>query len=64
MDAGLWRGIFTAVMLVLFLGIWAWAWSSRRKETFDAAARQPLEHDDAPAPAAGPKDASPPTNEE
>jgi cytochrome c oxidase cbb3-type subunit 4 len=48
MDTGTLRGIFAVVMLVLFLGIWAWAWSARRRNVFDAAARMPLEADDAP----------------
>lgn len=47
MDAGTWRGIFTAVMLVLFIGICVWAWSARRRQVFDDAARLPLESDDA-----------------
>jgi cytochrome c oxidase cbb3-type subunit 4 len=47
MDAGTWRGIFTVVMLVLFIGICVWAWSSRRRPVFDHAARLPLESDDA-----------------
>jgi cytochrome c oxidase cbb3-type subunit 4 len=45
-DAGTWRGIFTVVMLVLFIAICFWAWSGRRKGTFDAAARMPLEPDE------------------
>jgi cytochrome c oxidase cbb3-type subunit 4 len=45
---GLLRGIFTVVMLVLFIGICVWAYSSRRKSTFDAAAHLPLESDDKP----------------
>lgn len=47
MDAGTWRGIFTVVMLLLFVGICFWAWSSRRREDFAEAARLPLEQDDA-----------------
>jgi cytochrome c oxidase cbb3-type subunit 4 len=51
MDAGLLRGVFTLLMLVLFVGICFWAWSRRRKATFDEAARRPLESDaDAPPP--------------
>jgi len=50
MDAGLLRGIFTALMVVLFIGICFWAWSGRRKRMFDAAARQPLETDDGSPP--------------
>ena len=36
-------GITTLVLIALFLGGWAWAWSPRRKADFEAAARQPLE---------------------
>ena len=42
-------GIVTAVLLVLFVVGWAWAWSPRRKTGFDAAAQMPLE-DEFPAP--------------
>ncbi len=45
MDAGFMRGIFTVVMLVLFIAVWFWAWSSKRKDVFDEAARMPLETD-------------------
>jgi cytochrome c oxidase cbb3-type subunit 4 len=40
-------GIFTAVLIVLMTGIAAWAWSGKRREAFDAAARAPLEEDSA-----------------
>jgi cytochrome c oxidase cbb3-type subunit 4 len=40
------RGIITAVLLVLFVGLIAWAWSGARKDTFDAAARLPLDDGD------------------
>lgn len=36
-------GIITAILLVCFLAGTAWAWSSKRKPEFDAAARLPLE---------------------
>jgi len=36
-------GIITSILLVLFLGGWIWAWSPRRKNEFDAAARLPLD---------------------
>jgi cytochrome c oxidase cbb3-type subunit 4 len=45
MDIALFHSIWTLVLLVLFLGIIAWAWSSKRKPHFDAAARLPLEDD-------------------
>ncbi|MDE2251774.1 MAG: CcoQ/FixQ family Cbb3-type cytochrome c oxidase assembly chaperone [Gammaproteobacteria bacterium] len=38
-------GIFTAVLIVLLTAITAWAWSARRRDAFDAAARVPLEED-------------------
>jgi len=38
-------GIFTAALLLIFLGIAAWAYSSRRREDFDDAARLPLRED-------------------
>lgn len=55
MDAGILRGLFTLVMLVLFVGICAWAYSGRRRSDFEAAARLPLGPDDAPAPASAPR---------
>jgi cytochrome c oxidase cbb3-type subunit 4 len=38
-------GILTAVLIVLFLGIVAWAWSRRRRDDFAAAAFLPLLED-------------------
>ena len=43
MDAGDWRGVFTIVMFLMFIGICLWAWSSRRKADFDEAAQLPLD---------------------
>ena len=45
MDINDFRGIITAVVLLAFLGLWVWAWSSRRKAEFDASADLPLEED-------------------
>jgi cytochrome c oxidase cbb3-type subunit IV len=42
-------GILTGVLLVTFIGLWAWAWSRRRKADFDEAAHLPLEDSSAPA---------------
>ncbi len=36
-------GIVTAILLACFLGGTAWAYSSKRKTEFEAAARLPLE---------------------
>ncbi|MBN8803251.1 MAG: cbb3-type cytochrome c oxidase subunit 3 [Stenotrophomonas acidaminiphila] len=38
-------GIVTALLLVLFIGGWIWAWSPKRKREFEDAARLPLEDD-------------------
>jgi cytochrome c oxidase cbb3-type subunit IV len=38
-------GIVTAVLLVLFVAGWIWAWSPRRKKDFEDAARLPLGED-------------------
>jgi len=41
-------GVMTAVLMLLFIGIVAWAWSGKRRTAFDAAAHLPLEEDPAP----------------
>jgi cbb3-type cytochrome oxidase subunit 3 len=46
---GLIRGGATLVLLLVFLGIVAWAYGGRRKQQFDAMARLALEAD-APQP--------------
>ena len=38
-------GIFTAVLLVVFIGGCIWAWSPKRKQAFDEAARLPLDEE-------------------
>ncbi len=48
MSAGTWSGIVTAVLIVLFIGVSVWAYSKRRKSSFDAAARMPLDDEDEP----------------
>ena len=40
--------IWTVVVLIVFIGIVIWVWSGRNKEKYEAAARMPLEDDDAP----------------
>lgn len=46
MDINTLYGILTLVLLILFIGIVLWAYSSKRKEQFDEAARLPLEDED------------------
>jgi cytochrome c oxidase cbb3-type subunit 4 len=45
MDINDLRGLLTAVLLFSFIGLWKWAWSTRRKDDFDASASLPLEED-------------------
>jgi cytochrome c oxidase cbb3-type subunit 4 len=42
------RGLLTAVLLLLFLGIWALSFSRRRSRDFAEAERLPLEDDRRP----------------
>lgn len=46
MDVATFHGLWTAALLVIFIGIVVWAWSGKRKRDFDAAARMALEDDD------------------
>ena len=39
-------GLFTAALLVLFIGGWIWAWTPKRKQAFDEAAQLPLDDGD------------------
>lgn len=48
MDMGLVRGLITATILVLFVGIWAWSWSRKRHTDFEAASQLPLGDDSTP----------------
>lgn len=38
--------IWTVLMFITFIGIVAWAWSSKRKKAFDEAAHIPFEEND------------------
>jgi cytochrome c oxidase cbb3-type subunit 4 len=44
----LFHSIWTVLLVIIFIGIVAWAFSAKRKHDFDAAARLPL--DDEPEP--------------
>ena len=46
MDVNDMRVVAMLLGLVLFLGIWAWPWSSRRRTDFDEAARLPFVDDE------------------
>ncbi len=46
MDINTLRGIMTALALLAFIGVWIWAWSSKRKSAFDEAANLPFADED------------------
>ncbi len=48
MDLGVFRGLVTGTLLVLFIALAVWAWSRSRREQFDAAERLPLEDSEEP----------------
>jgi cytochrome c oxidase cbb3-type subunit 4 len=48
MNAGTVAGIFTALSMLAFIGVVAWAMSSRRQRDFAEAERLPLHDEDAP----------------
>lgn len=45
MDINDLRSLFTVLALLAFVGIVWWAYSDRRKKTYDEAARLPLDDD-------------------
>jgi len=40
MDINDLRSLATVFAFIAFIGVWAWAWNSRQKPRFDAAANQ------------------------
>ncbi|MBG6073272.1 MULTISPECIES: cbb3-type cytochrome c oxidase subunit 3 [unclassified Polaromonas] len=54
MDINTLRSIVTVATFLVFIGIVAWAWSSRNAKGFDEAAQLPFEQDeDAQRPGTG-----------
>ena len=46
MSGAMFHSYYTVVLLIIFIGIVAWAWSGRRKKDFDEASRLPLDDDE------------------
>ena len=44
------HGLWTLVLIVIFVAIVIWAFSSKRKKQFDEAARLPLDDERPPGP--------------
>jgi cytochrome c oxidase cbb3-type subunit 4 len=40
------HSIWTVLLFIVFIGIVAWAWSSKRKKAFDEAAHLPFDEED------------------
>jgi cytochrome c oxidase cbb3-type subunit 4 len=53
MDINDLRGISTAFLLVAFIGLVIWAYSKKRKKSFDEAANLPFADEDEAAAATG-----------
>lgn len=45
MDIGMIRGIGTAMVFIAFIGVLLWAYSKKRKSSFDEAANLPFADD-------------------
>ena len=45
MDINVLRGAILLFLMFSFIGLWIWAWSSKRKSAFSEASMLPLEED-------------------
>jgi cytochrome c oxidase cbb3-type subunit 4 len=50
LNTDLLRGILMIALIIAFLGMWAWAWSGKRKRVFHEASMLPLEEDNGQIP--------------
>ena len=48
LDLDILRSAVTVALFLLFISLCIWAWSSRRREEFDAAAMLPFDSTDGP----------------
>ena len=55
MDIAVFHGLWTAALLVIFVGIVIWAWSGKRKRDFDEAAHIPFDGEEPDATSTGTK---------
>jgi cytochrome c oxidase cbb3-type subunit 4 len=46
MNIGMVHSVWTLLLMVIFVAIVVWAWSGKRKRSFDEAAHMPLEEED------------------
>jgi cytochrome c oxidase cbb3-type subunit 4 len=45
-NIGVWHGLWTLLILAVFVGIVAYVWSRRRRDHFERAGRIPLDDDE------------------
>ncbi len=57
MDYGTFSGLYTGFLIVIFIGIIAWAYSSKRKSSFETAANLVFADDEKCKPSADNKNA-------
>jgi len=50
MATSVYQGAMLIVLMLAFIGLWAWAWSHKRRDTFSEASMLPLEEDDGVVP--------------
>jgi len=50
MDINVLRGAILVVLIISFVGLWAWTWSRKRKPVFHQASMLPLEEDNGVIP--------------
>ncbi|MEJ2513992.1 MAG: cbb3-type cytochrome c oxidase subunit 3 [Gammaproteobacteria bacterium] len=48
MEMGTLRGLVTLALMIAFVGVVIWAYSSRRRKDFEEASQLPLEEDSEP----------------
>lgn len=46
MDTSILQSVWTVIAFVFFVGVVIWAWSGKRKKSFDEAARMALDDDE------------------
>jgi cytochrome c oxidase cbb3-type subunit IV len=42
---GIVQGLMAGILLLMFLGLWMWVYSGRRRAGYDSASQLPLEED-------------------
>ena len=45
MDINVFRAVVLITLMISFVGLWVWAWNSKRKPAFHEASMLPLEED-------------------